>query len=72
MSYQLADGVTTVQFVRPVHGVVALHGANIVAVHALGLAVGAQHPRPSFPGRGAGGDPLGCRDTKRAWSTTAA
>jgi glycyl-tRNA synthetase beta chain len=40
MSYQLADGVTTVQFVRPVHGVVALHGSNIVAVHALGLESG--------------------------------
>src|SRR5690242_573694 len=26
MSYQLADGVTTVQFVRPVHRLVALHG----------------------------------------------
>jgi glycyl-tRNA synthetase beta chain len=40
MSYQLADGVTTVQFVRPVHGVVALHGTNVVRVHALGLESG--------------------------------
>jgi glycyl-tRNA synthetase beta chain len=37
MSYQLADGVTTVKFVRPAHGLVALHGAEVVAVHALGL-----------------------------------
>jgi glycyl-tRNA synthetase beta chain len=37
MTYQLADGETTVQFVRPVHGLVALHGDDIVAVRALGL-----------------------------------
>jgi glycyl-tRNA synthetase beta chain len=40
MSYQLADGVTTVQFVRPAHALVALHGADVVAVTALGLAAG--------------------------------
>jgi len=40
MSYQLADGVTTVKFVRPAHGLVALHGAEVVEVHALGLAAG--------------------------------
>ncbi len=40
MSYQLADGVTTVQFVRPVHALVALHGADIVAVAALGMQAG--------------------------------
>lgn len=40
MSYQLADGETTVQFVRPVHGVVALHGAEVVPLKALGLASG--------------------------------
>jgi len=40
MNYQLADGATTVQFVRPVHGLVALHGADIVAVTALGLTAG--------------------------------
>jgi glycyl-tRNA synthetase beta chain len=38
MSYQLADGQTTVQFVRPVHRLLALHGSNIVAVNVLGLA----------------------------------
>ena len=37
MSYQLADGVTTVQFVRPAHGLVAIHGAAVVPIHALGL-----------------------------------
>jgi len=37
MSYQLADGSTTVQFVRPAHGLVALHGADIVPISALGL-----------------------------------
>jgi len=40
MSYQLADGATTVQFVRPAHGLVALHGADVVAVKALGLVAG--------------------------------
>ena len=40
MSYQLADGETTVKFVRPAHGLVALHGADIVAVEALGLSAG--------------------------------
>ena len=41
MSYQLADGATTVQFVRPVHGLVALHGANVVPLHILGQDAGA-------------------------------
>src|SRR6476469_4467617 len=40
MSYQLADGKTTVQFVRPAHGLVALHGRDIVPVSALGLSAG--------------------------------
>ena len=40
MSYQLADGRTTVQFVRPAHGLVALHGADIVPVRLLGLEAG--------------------------------
>lgn len=40
MSYQLADGVTTVQFVRPAHGLVALHGTDVVPVSVLGLAAG--------------------------------
>ena len=37
MSYQLADGATTVQFVRPVHGLVALHGDKVVEISLLGL-----------------------------------
>jgi len=40
MSYQLADGTTTVQFVRPVHGLLALHGADIVPISILGLDAG--------------------------------
>jgi len=40
MSYQLADGATTVKFVRPAHGLVALHGPEVVGVSALGLAAG--------------------------------
>ncbi|HEY9107859.1 MAG TPA: glycine--tRNA ligase subunit beta, partial [Roseateles sp.] len=40
MSYQLADGWTDVKFVRPAHGLVALHGSDIVPVQALGLTSG--------------------------------
>ena len=40
MTYQLADGWTNVQFVRPVHSLVALHGAEVVPVRALGLQAG--------------------------------
>ena len=40
MSYQLADGWQTVHFVRPAHGLIALHGADIVPVAALGLNAG--------------------------------
>jgi len=40
MSYQLADGVTTVQFVRPAHRLVALYGEQVVVVKALGLTAG--------------------------------
>ena len=40
MSYQLQDGWTSVNFVRPAHGLVALHGAQIVPVSALGLTAG--------------------------------
>ncbi|MEQ1517432.1 MAG: glycine--tRNA ligase subunit beta, partial [Usitatibacteraceae bacterium] len=50
MSYQLADGQTTVQFVRPVHGLVALHGANVVPVHALGHEAGATTHGHRFQG----------------------
>jgi glycyl-tRNA synthetase beta chain len=40
MSYQLADGWSTVNFVRPAHALVALHGADVIPVSALGLAAG--------------------------------
>jgi len=40
MTYQLADGWNSVQFVRPAHGVVALYGAEIVPVSVLGLQAG--------------------------------
>ncbi|MDP1862706.1 MAG: glycine--tRNA ligase subunit beta [Thiobacillus sp.] len=40
MTYQLADGWTTVNFVRPVHGLVALHGADVVPMSVLGLQAG--------------------------------
>ena len=42
MQYQLADGWTSVQFVRPAHSLVALHGADVVPVRALGLDAGRQ------------------------------
>ena len=40
MSYQLTDGWSTVNFVRPAHGLVALHGADIVPISVLGLQTG--------------------------------
>lgn len=45
MSYQLETGCElpgwdSVSFVRPAHGLVALHGATVVTVHALGLEAG--------------------------------
>ncbi|MEO6624188.1 MAG: glycine--tRNA ligase subunit beta, partial [Burkholderiaceae bacterium] len=45
MSYQLESncelpGWSTVSFVRPAHGLLAMHGTNIVPVQALGLRAG--------------------------------
>ncbi|MBV2215931.1 MAG: glycine--tRNA ligase subunit beta [Diaphorobacter sp.] len=41
MRYQLQDGWTSVHFVRPAHGLVALHGTQVlVGVQALGLTAG--------------------------------
>lgn len=40
MTYQLADGWTSVNFVRPAHSLVALHGNEVVTVSALGLTAG--------------------------------
>ena len=38
MRYQLQDGWSSVNFVRPAHGLVALHGSDVVPVTALGLS----------------------------------
>ncbi|MGA9961636.1 MAG: glycine--tRNA ligase subunit beta [Azonexus sp.] len=40
MGYQLADGWSSVNFVRPAHALVALHGAVVVPVSVLGLESG--------------------------------
>ena len=42
MRYQLADGVSSVRFVRPAHGLIALWGSDVVPVSALGLQAGRQ------------------------------
>ena len=40
MTYQLADGWSSIDFVRPAHSLVALHGTEIVPVSILGLDAG--------------------------------
>lgn len=40
MAYQLDDGWTTVNFVRPAHALVALHGSEVIPVSVLGLNAG--------------------------------
>jgi glycyl-tRNA synthetase beta chain len=40
MSYQLVDGWSSVNFVRPAHRLVALYGAEVVPVSVLGLQAG--------------------------------
>ncbi|MCC2597407.1 glycine--tRNA ligase subunit beta [Pusillimonas sp. MFBS29] len=40
MRYQLADGVSSVKFVRPAHRLVALWGDQVINVQALGLTAG--------------------------------
>ncbi len=40
MTYQLQDGWSSVNFVRPAHGLVALHGSDVVPVSVLGLNSG--------------------------------
>ena len=40
MTYQLNDGWSDVKFVRPAHGLVALHGSDVLAIEALGLKSG--------------------------------
>ena len=53
MTYQLADGWSSVQFVRPAHRLVALHGAEIVPVSALGLDAGRETHGHRFEAAGA-------------------
>ncbi len=59
MAYQLEDGWTTVKFVRPAHGLVALHGADVVPVQALGLTAGRETRGHRFEARI---DPIVLRD----------
>jgi glycyl-tRNA synthetase beta chain len=65
MSYQLerGEGVepgwTTVHFVRPAHALVALHGADVVPVRALGLEAGRTTRGHRFE---AAVDPIALRD----------
>ncbi len=59
MSYQLADGWSTVRFVRPAHGLVALHGARVLPLLALGLAAGRETHGHRFE---AAVDPIVLRD----------
>jgi glycyl-tRNA synthetase beta chain len=40
MTYQLADGWNCVNFVRPAHKLIALHGAEVVPISVLGLNAG--------------------------------
>ncbi|KAF0843387.1 glycyl-tRNA synthetase beta chain [Methylovorus glucosotrophus] len=40
MTYQLQDGWTSVNFVRPAHGLVALHGSEVIPASVLGLQSG--------------------------------
>jgi glycyl-tRNA synthetase beta chain len=40
MSYQLADGWNSVNFVRPAHGLIAVYGNDVVDVSILGLKSG--------------------------------
>lgn len=40
MTYQINDGWQSVNFVRPAHGLVALHGNEVVPVTVLGLTAG--------------------------------
>lgn len=40
MTYQLADGWESVNFVRPAHSLVAMHGSSTIEVNTLGLSAG--------------------------------
>ncbi|MBS3935034.1 MAG: glycine--tRNA ligase subunit beta, partial [Sulfuritalea sp.] len=51
MSYQLQDGWSSVNFVRPAHKLVALHGADVVPVGVLGLTAGRETQGHRFEAR---------------------
>ncbi len=60
MRYQLQDGWSSVHFVRPAHGLVVLHGADVVeGVSALGLMAGRATHGHRFEARV---DPIDLRD----------
>lgn len=64
MSYQLESGCelpgwTSVSFVRPAHGLVALHGSTVVPIEALGLQAGRETHGHRFE---AAVDPVVLRD----------
>ncbi len=51
MTYQLQDGWSSVNFVRPAHGLVALHGDEILPVSVLGLNAGRETHGHRFEAR---------------------
>lgn len=51
MTYQLADGWSSVRFVRPAHALVALHGPEVLPLSALGLHAGRQTQGHRFEAR---------------------
>lgn len=53
MQYQLADGHTTVSFVRPAHGLVVMHGRHVVPAQVLGLRSQASLHGHRFQGQSA-------------------
>jgi len=59
MTYQLNDGWSTVNFVRPAHKLVALHGSEVVPIAILGLTAGRETQGHRFE---ASVDPLALPD----------
>ena len=51
MTYQLADGWSSVRFVRPAHALVALHGQEVLPLSALGLRADRQTQGHRFEAR---------------------
>ncbi|HUH39824.1 MAG TPA: glycine--tRNA ligase subunit beta, partial [Castellaniella sp.] len=51
MQYQLPDGVQSVKFVRPAHRLIALWGADVIPVQALGLKAGRDSMGHRFMGQ---------------------